>query len=731
MSLRSKALELLHTRQPLCVLEKNEDIQPTVIFGEDVFGEKELKERLPESTFAAFMRAVEEGKELDENLADQIATAMKEWALTRGATHYTHWFQPLTGGTAEKHDSFITFTGASYHRKMIMNFSSKELIKGEPDASSFPTGGIRSTFEARGYTTWDMSSPSFIMRGPNGSFLVIPTAFCSWTGEVLDMKIPLLRSEEALSKATVRLLHLLGKKEVKAASSQLGVEQEFFAIDAGFYRARLDLQNCGRTLLGAQPSKGQQMEDHYFGTMDRRVLAFIQEAEWNLWKLGIPTKTRHNEVSPSQYEIAPIFEKITVACDHNMLCMAVLKEVARKHGLEVLLHEKPFAGVNGSGKHNNWSISTDTGENLLDPGKDPLNNYQFLLFLSAVIRAISLHGDILRVSIANPGNDHRLGGHEAPPCIISAYVGDTLEEIIESILEDRTEEPPNKKIKNKDLGDQINLKASSLAPMQRDSSDRNRTSPFAFTSNKFEFRAVGSSQSCAKPGLFLNTIVAHSIGYISDELEKELQTVPLKQAAMNVVRKTLKEHQRAIFNGDNYSEEWIKEAKRRGFSNLKFLPEALELLSKPENIKIFQDLGVLTSVELGSHQHTVLENYIKTIALEMDTLLSMVKTGVIPTMFKYQSILKNGVNTQSKTQKKYLEDFTKLVDDCLEAYHELKDMKIPLNGKQTDLLSQARNCEKKVVPKMQKLREICDQLEDTVDDELWPFPKYAEMLHMK
>lgn len=754
--MRLKALENLNSKQPLSVEEvkfkrprteppspKNarskksfprdgqgdSSFQPSGVFGEDVFGAKDIREKLSRDEYDRFMNSLQSHESLDPKLADLIATAMKDWAINKGATHYTHWFQPLTGGTAEKHDSFITFTGNSYNKKLIMNFSGKELIKGEPDASSFPSGGMRSTFEARGYTAWDTSSPSFILRTVNGTFLVIPTAFFSWTGETLDLKIPLLKSAAVLSKATVRVLRLLGNESVKSAHSNLGVEQEFFTIDRSLSLARPDLQATGRTLIGARSPKGQNLEDHYFATMDRRVLAYIQEVEWTLWKLGIPVKTRHNEVAPSQFEIAPIYEEQSVACDHNMLMMQVLEEVAKKHGLETLLHEKPFSYVNGSGKHNNWSIETDKGDNLMDPGHSPIKNIQFMIMLSAIVRSISLHGDLLRISVSNPGNDFRLGANEAPPAIISVYIGDELNKVVEALLDEKDH---SHQVERK-----VILGVASLPVIPRETSDRNRTSPFAFTSNKFEFRAVGSSETCAKPQIILNTIIADSLKYIGDRLEKEIASQKTKnpeEAASCVIREVLKEHRRAIFNGDGYSPEWVKEAEKRGLPNLKSFPEAVLQMTSPKNLKLFSENGVLTEKELKSQQATLYENFIKTFEIEAQILLNMVNTGVIPASVQYKIKLASAISGESsgKFQTKRLAKLNSLIEETLEGVENLQGCLEKLEHIEAEKLHEkATFLRHDVLDCMQKLRTSCDQLESLVEDELWPFPKYTELLHLK
>ncbi|MBL8738692.1 MAG: glutamine synthetase III, partial [Planctomycetes bacterium] len=540
---RSAAIQLIARKSPVAVA--NAQVELPQLFGANVFGLEQMRTRLPESAYKALRSCMEHGQELDHALADQVANAMKEWAVERGATHFTHWFQPMTGSTAEKHDSFASIENG----KLILEFSGKALIKGEPDASSFPSGGLRATFEARGYTAWDPTSPAFLRETTNGSTLCIPTAFCSWTGEALDEKTPLLRSSEALNREAVRLLRLLGDDRVQYVVTTLGVEQEYFLVDRDLWMLRPDLIATGRTLFGAKPPKGQELEDHYFGSIQPRVLAFMQEVELELWKLGVPVKTRHNEVAPSQYEVAPIFERSTVAVDHNMLAMEVMKQVATKHGFHCLLHEKPYAGINGSGKHNNWSMATDAGDNLLEPGKSPEQNMRFMVMLAAVMRAVDTHADLLRTTIAHAGNDHRLGANEAPPAILSIYLGEQLTDVVDAMIQGTGRGSERRR-------DTMRLGVSVLPPLPRDATDRNRTSPFAFTGNKFEFRAVGSSQACGRPNAVLNTIVADALAYIAGEIEKTKAAKGLEAAINEVVVDLFKKHQRILFNGNGYSAEW-------------------------------------------------------------------------------------------------------------------------------------------------------------------------------
>jgi len=614
-----------------------------------------------------------------------------------------------------------------------MNFSGKQLIKGEPDASSFPSGGLRSTFEARGYTAWDMSSPSFIRRGTNGNYLCIPTAFCSWGGHALDHKTPLLRSESAISKAATRLCKLLGDTDVKFVSSEVGIEQEFFLIDRDFYMSRPDLIACGRTLQGAKPPKGQEMEDHYFGSLDKRVLSFLQDCEWNLWRLGIPMTTRHYEVAPGQYEMAPIFEQTTVGCDHNMVMMEVMRELAQEHEFACLLHEKPFAGVNGSGKHNNFSISTNTGKNLTDPGHNPEDNARFMLVVAALTRALYVHGDVLRSGVASTGNDHRLGANEAPPAIVSMFIGDKLGKVVDDIAADSAGFDSATLAAGKS---KMELGVNSLPALPRDASDRNRTSAFAFTGNKFEFRAVGSSQNCARPMMILNTIVADSINYVSDLLEKELKTgKPRYRAIQTVASKVLKENKGAIFNGNGYSDEWKKEAAARGLWNLPSSPEAFAQLSSEKNKKLFSSLGVLTEEEVVSHQHVLYESYIKALNVEAQCLMNMARTYILPAALEYKSKVFNMMNgTHSGSQEAYyqkLNGWTNELINSIESLHNALSNSKHEFGEE-NLHEQATFFYRDIVNgHMRTLREVCDHLEKVVDNHLWPLPKYSEMLFLK
>jgi glutamine synthetase len=729
-----RAIEALKHKKP--VVRGHVGKKPVDEFAIDVFGEREMKEKLPSATFDSFAKSNSEGSPLDPNVADQIATAMKEWAMHRGATHFTHWFQPLTGLTAEKHDSFVSFTGPMYNRKVIMNFSGKQLIKGEPDASSFPSGGLRSTFEARGYTVWDMSSPAFLRRGANGSFLCVPTAFCSWGGHALDFKTPLLRSEFVLSKSVARLMNILGDKDVKGAVSENGVEQEFFLIDRDFYFSRPDLVHCGRTLQGAKPPKGQELEDHYFGNLDKRVLAFLQDAEYNLWRLGIPMTTRHNEVAPAQFEMAPIFENLPVACDHNMLMMEILREVAKEHEFACLLHEKPFAGVNGSGKHNNYSISTTTfsglpGKNLTDPGNSPEDNAKFMVMVSALVRALNLHGDVLRVGVATTGNDHRLGANEAPPAIISMFLGDQLSRVVDELITDGT----STQASHISTKSQMVLGVNSLPSLPRDASDRNRTSSFAFTGNKFEFRAVGSSQSCAMPMLMLNTIVADSVNHVADLLEQELKSGASRTVSIQkVVANVLRENKGAIFNGNGYSEEWKREAVKRKLFNLPSSPEAFRELGSDKNKKLFGSLGILSDVELTSHQHVLYEQYVKALNVEAHSLADIAVTYILPVALEFKSRLYNfAASDDSGLQKAYFGKSNTLANDLITSIEALKKAVAHAETLREDHLHEKATFYYQEILNghMKKVRSICDEIESIVDNKLWPLPKYSEMLFLK
>jgi len=702
---------------PLATGTAEESIQQ--LFGRNVFGDDEMRTRLPENAYQALRSCMERGTELDPNLADLVANSMKEWALSRGATHFTHWFLPMTGSTAEKHDSFLNLSGG----RMLCEFSGKQLVKGEPDASSFPSGGLRATFEARGYTAWDPTSPAFIRESENGATLCIPTAFCSWTGEALDKKTPLLRSAEALNKQAVRLLKLLGDKQVGFVYPTVGGEQEYFLIDRDFFMLRPDLIATGRTLVGARPPKGQELEDHYFGAISPRVLAYMQECERELWKLGVPAKTRHNEVAPTQYELAPIFERTTIATDHNMLTMEVLRQVALRHGFVCLLHEKPYAGINGSGKHNNWSMATDRGENLLEPGKTPGQNMRFVVFLTAVIRAVDMHQDLLRVSVAHAGNDHRLGANEAPPAIISIYLGEQLADVVTDLISGTAKADGHK-------AQHMKLGATTLPPLPRDATDRNRTSPFAFTGNKFEFRAVGASQSIANPNIVLNTIAADSLAYLADEIDKRSKTVNLESAVQQVVQETLKKHFRIVFNGNGYSQEWQQEAERRGLLNLRNTVDALAHWSTDKNKTLFEAHGVLTKKEVESRGHIMEEAYCKAIAIEAQSLLGIATTHVLPAAIMFQEHVAQALSAAKSAvagldlaaQEKLLRSVSDGISRMIAASDTLRDAFEKSEKEHGPFYRD------KVVPAMQKVRECSDLLETLVDDDLWPLPKYREIL---
>ena len=695
------------------------------IFGANVFSDRVMQERLPAHTYKALRDTLKKGVPLDPAVAGVVATAMKEWAMERGATHYTHWFQPMTGLTAEKHDSFLAPNDGGV---AITEFSGGELVRGEPDASSFPSGGIRATFEARGYTAWDPTSPAFILEAPNGTTLCIPTAFCSWTGEALDKKTPLLRSMEALSKQALRILKLFGSTASKVYSTA-GPEQEYFLIDKKFYYSRPDLVNAGRTLFGAKPPKGQEMEDHYFGAIPERVLACMLETENELYKLGVPVKTRHNEVAPAQYEIAPIFENANVATDHNMLVMETMKRVADRHGLQLLLHEKPFAGVNGSGKHLNWSMSDDLGNNLLKPGDNPHENAQFLVFLAAVIRAVAKHGDLLRVSIAHAGNDHRLGANEAPPAIISIFLGDMLQDIVEQI-----EKGGAKSTKS---GGTMQIGVTVLPTLPRDAGDRNRTSPFAFTGNKFEFRAVGSSQSIAGPNVVLNTIVAETVDEIATHLESAVKAgKDLHAEIQTLLPKLIAESKHVIFNGDNYSAEWHAEAEKRGLPNRRNAVDSLPDLISPKSIALFGKYGVFSEREIHSRYEILLENYKKTINIEAQLTAQIAQRQILPAALRYQGEVAQSIGhlklanvSAPLGQVELLNDLTATIAALIEATGKLtKTSEEHVEG---DSLAHAKFSRDQIIPTMNAVRTAVDKLESLVADDLWPLPTYQEMLFIK
>ncbi len=685
------------------------------IFGENVFSAAVQRQRLPKDVFKALSQTLAKGQALDTSLADAVALAMKEWALENGATHYAHMFQPLTGLTAEKHDSFYAPTGEG---TAIASFSGKELIQAEPDASSFPTGGIRATFEARGYTAWDPTSPAFILENPNGALLCIPTAFVSWTGEALDHKIPLLRSMDAMSKSAVRALALFGK-EVDRVFTTVGPEQEYFLIDEQYYFERPDLVTTGRTLFGAKPPKGHELDDHYFGSIPERVLAYMLECEQELAKLGIPIKTRHNEVAPAQYEVAPIFENSNVGSDHQQLTMQVLQNVARRYGLTCLLHEKPFAGVNGSGKHNNWSIGTDEGENLLDPGDTPHENLQFLFFCTAVIQAVNKHQGLLRASIASPGQDHRLGANEAPPAIISIFLGSELERLFEAIEAGTAGQSTPESF--------LGLGTPVLPPLPMHGGDRNRTSPFAFTGNKFEFRALGSSMSLGLPNTVLNTIVAEAVDYLSEELEDALQGgSSLENALRSIIQRSYAANKQVVFGGDNYSEEWHAEAERRGLLNLPSTPDALPYLVSDDTVTAFSNYGVLSERELQARYEVFLEQYIAKLNIEGETAASIARTMLLPAAIRYKAEL------LGSEEPELANEVGELISSFIDGIRELESANLDQNHPHDEgVLPYAKYMHDTVVPAMDGVREVADTLEKIVADDLWPLPKYSEILFIK
>ena len=688
------------------------------MFGSMVFNDKKMQERLPLTTYKALKKTVKNGEPLDISVANAVANAMKEWAVEMGCTHYTHWFQPMTGVTAEKHDSFIYPVDDG---QIIMEFSGKELIKGEPDASSFPSGGIRATFEARGYTTWDPTSPAFI----RDKTLYIPTAFCSYTGEILDKKTPLLRSMERLSSVAVKVLHLLGKTDVTRVTTTVGPEQEYFLIDKKVYDKRPDLIFTGRTLFGAPAPKGQELEDHYFGSIKTRVAAFMNNLDEELWKLGIFAKTKHNEVAPSQHELAPIFETSNIATDHNELTMEVMKKTAEKHGLVCLLHEKPFAGVNGSGKHNNWSISTNTGENLLDPGKNPENNLQFQLFLAAIVKAVHEYQDLLRITVASAGNDHRLGANEAPPAIISMYLGDDLGAMVDSIINGSEYKSALKK--------EMLTGVDVLPDFKKDTSDRNRTSPFAFTGNKFEFRALGSSLNIGCPNYMLNTMVAEELSQFYDEL---VNADDLETALKTLVKKTLTEHQNIIFNGDNYSDEWVKEAEKRGLCNYRSVPEAFEHYIDRKNIDLFVKNGILNEPEILARYEIELEQYAKEIRIEALTMVEMAEKNILPSVISFVKELADTAiakKTLSPAYSVYTETtlIETLSSECEAFAKKTEELKRAVENAvnyRSDSLTLAKYYRNTVFALMNELRETGDSMEKKTSAKYWPYPSYGEIL---
>ncbi len=699
----------------------SEAINVSAIFGEDVFNDAVMQERLPKKVYKDLKKTIEEGKDLDLATADVIAHEMKEWAIEKGATHYTHWFQPLTGVTAEKHDSFIS--SPLPNGKVLMSFSGKELIKGEPDASSFPSGGLRATFEARGYTAWDCTSPAFVRHDAAGATLCIPTAFCSYTGEALDQKTPLLRSMEAINKESLRLLKLFGNTTAKKVTPSVGPEQEYFLVDAEKFMQRKDLIYTGRTLFGAMPPKGQELDDHYFGTIRQRIASFMKDVNEELWKVGVTAKTQHNEVAPAQHELAPIYAEANVAVDHNHLVMQTLKRVACQHGMKCLLHEKPFAGVNGSGKHNNWSITTDDGENLLDPGKKPHENTQFLLVLACILKAVDKHADLLRESAADPGNDHRLGANEAPPAIISIFLGEQLEDVMLQLINTGSATHSLK-------GGKLETGVSTLPDVSKDATDRNRTSPFAFTGNKFEFRMVGSRDSIAGPNVVLNTIVAEAFAEACDALEG---AEDFDAAVQEYVKKTFTEHQRIVFNGNGYSDEWVAEAEKRGLPNIKSMVEAIPSLVKEENIAMFEKFGVFTKAELESRAEIKFESYAKAINIEARTMIDMASKQIVPAIMKSTKTLADTVLAvkEAGVEPVVQSDILKQVSDllvetqkALEALKEITDKAAAMEEGE----EQARFYHFDVVPAMNALRAPVDKLEMIIDKKDWPMPSYGDLI---
>jgi glutamine synthetase len=724
-NLRQTAVQAIATTKHRLQYVNFKDKHIKDLFGQNVFNEAVQRERLPKPVFKALQKTIRQGEKLDPAIADAVATAMKDWAIEHGATHFTHIFQPMTGLTAEKHDSFMQPTAEG---RAILEFSGKELVRGEPDASSFPSGGLRATFEARGYTAWDPTSPAFIFESPNGATLVIPTAFLSWTGEALDKKTPLLRSMEALSKQALRILRLFGNTDARKVFTTVGPEQEYFLIDKNFYYLRPDLINAGRTLFGTAPPKGQEMEDQYFGAIPERVLACMADTEAELFKLGVPVKTRHNEVAPSQYEIAPIFEDSNLATDHQMLTMEVMKRTASKYGLVCLLHEKPFAGINGSGKHNNWSMSTDTGENLLNPGETPHDNAQFLVFCVAVIRAVAKHAKLLRVAVCGAANDHRLGANEAPPAIMSVFLGDQLQDVM-----DQLEKGSARSTKQ---GGFMEIGVSVLPKLPKDAGDRNRTSPFAFTGNKFEFRAVGGSQSISGPNTVLNTIVAESLDYIATALEKAKgEGKDLNKAVQDLLPSIIKENKKVLFNGDNYTPEWHAEAEKRGLPNLRNTVDALPVILEPETVELFTKYKVYSRRELESRFAIFGENYVKTVSIEARCMAGMARTQILPAALRYQGEVATAVNAtkaagvDNAAQAELLRCLTKTISAFQAATTTLDEALA--HHADGDVLGHATYARDHLLPAMAELRTLGDKLETLVADDLWPLPTYREMLFIK
>ena len=689
------------------------------LYGSLVFNDKVMRSKLPKDMYKALKKTIESGTHLELNVANSVAVAMKEWATENGATHYTHWFQPMTNVTAEKHDSFISPTGDG---QVIMDFSGKELVKGEPDASSFPSGGLRATFEARGYTAWDPTSPAFIKDGT----LYIPTAFCSYSGEALDKKTPLLRSMQTLDKEATKLLHIIGNKDVKHVNTTVGPEQEYFLVDKELYKQRKDLVFCGRTLIGAPAPKGQEMEDHYFGALKPRVAAYMHDLDVELWKLGIPAKTKHNEVAPAQHELAPVFDTTNVAVDHNQLTMEVMKKVADKHGLVCLLHEKPFEGINGSGKHNNWSMITDTGVNILDPGKTPAENTQFLIFLTAVIKAVDEYADVLRISVASAGNDHRLGANEAPPAVVSVFLGDELTEVLKSIEND--EYFAGSRAVQMDIGAKV------LPHFVKDNTDRNRTSPFAFTGNKFEFRMLGSEASVANPNIILNTAVAECVHQFAEQL-KNVPEDKMEDAIHELIKKTIIDHKRVIFNGNGYTDEWIEEATKRGLFNLKSTPDALPQWIADKNIELFTKYHIFTKEEIESRYEIWLESYSKILNIESNTMVEMVQKDFLPSVFAYidkvaaTAVAKKSVvsDVSTASEGKLIKELSQLADEISTGLETLKADTAKALATE-DPLANAKAYQTVVLSDMDELRKSVDAAETLIPDALLPYPTYDKLL---
>ena len=701
----------------------SEAIHVAEIFGENVFDDAVMRERLPKSVYKKLKQTIEDGSELDPSIADVVAHAMKDWAVDNGATHYTHWFQPLTGVTAEKHDSFITSPDAA--GRVLMDLSGKELIKGEADGSSFPSGGLRATFEARGYTTWDCTSPAFLKKDALGVTLCIPTAFCSYGGEALDKKTPLLRSMEAIDKQAVRIFHLFGNTAVKRVIPSVGPEQEYFLVDREKYLQRKDLIYTGRTLFGAMPPKGQEMDDHYYGVIRERVGAFMKELNEELWKLGVAAKTQHNEVAPAQHELAAIYTKANLAVDHNQIVMETMKKVASRRGLACLLHEKPFQGVNGSGKHNNWSLTSDTGVNMLEPGVTPHENIQFLLVLACIMKAVDVHADLLRQSAAVPGNDYRLGAQEAPPAIISIFVGEQIEDVIDQLCS--TGSATHSK-----MGGTLRTGVTTLPDFDKDATDRNRTSPFAFTNNKFEFRMVGSSDSISSANVVLNTIVAEAFKEAADILEA---SDDFPTAVHDLIKKLLSEHRRIIFNGNGYTEEWVQEAERRGLPNLKCMVDSIPSLVTEKAVKLFGDFGVYTRSELNARAEIEYEAYAKSVLVEARTMLDMAGKQIIPAVIRYSGDLARSLNevrtacpeADMSVQTELVLEVSSLLAAMRTAMDEIQKA-IGKAGTMSNMKERAHFCYDEMVPAMNRLREPADRLEMIVDKEYWPFPSYGDMI---